>query len=89
MQLVLMSLKPDEDIPEETHANTTQFIRVEEGTASVIVNDRKNKLLPGDSIIIPPGTKHYVKNISESDLKLYTIYSPPEHKEGLTQKVKV
>lgn len=83
MQLVVMSLTPEEDIPEEVHPNIDQFIRVEEGKARVRIEDEEHVLESDDVIIIPSGKKHYVNNISEDqDLKLYTIYTPPEHPEN-------
>jgi len=85
MQLVLMCLLIGEDIPEETHPNTTQFIRVEKGTAKVVVDGVAKRLSDGDSIVINAGSKHYVKQTGLDTLKLYTIYSPPEHPKGLVQ----
>lgn len=86
MQLVLMSLNAGEDIPVEVHPKTTQFIRIEKGKVIVKVDNKRNLLKDGDSIIIPPGSEHYVKAIGKESVKLYTIYSPPEHRDGLTQK---
>ena len=81
LQLVLMSLKPHEDIPKEIHKKTTQFIRVEAGSGLARVGRTEYKLKDGMSITIPPNTEHYIKNTSRTtDLKLYTLYSPPEHK---------
>lgn len=88
MQLVLMSLLPSEDIPEETHPKTSQFFRVEKGVIQIIVNDNKKILKDGQSLIVPPNTKHYVKCMGKQSAKLYTIYTPPEHPDGLIQKVK-
>jgi len=89
MQLVVMSLKPEEDIPEEVHEGTNQFIRIESGEARVIVEGEEFSLKDNDIIIIPTGKKHYVKNTSEEkDLKLYSIYAPPEHPEGTIHKTK-
>lgn len=80
LQLVLMSLKPNEDIPKEVHHKITQFIRVEAGTGLARVGRTEYKLKDGISIIIPPDTEHYIKNTSRTkDLKLYALYSPPEH----------
>jgi len=79
MQLVVMSLKRGEDIPKEIHERTEQFIRIESGAAVVIVNGKEHHLKDDDVIIIPAGTEHYVKNSGENDLKLYSIYAPPEH----------
>ena len=89
MQLVVMSLKPGEDIPLEVHNNIDQFIRVEIGQAYVKIGDKEFNLKDDDVVIIPAGTEHYVKNTSETeDLKLYTIYASPEHPEGTVQKTK-
>lgn len=82
MQLVLMSLKPGEDIHKEIHYGTTQFIKVEEGEAKVKLGASGEKtfiLKSGDCILIPANTYHYVLNSGTMDLKLYTLYSPPEH----------
>jgi len=78
MQLVSMSLKPHENIPLELHI-ADQFIRVEKGIASVIISKNNYKLEDGDCIVIPANTEHYIENIGRDDLKLYTIYSPPQH----------
>ncbi len=83
MQIVVMSLKPGEDIPLEVHENENQFIRIEKGNAFIEVDGEEFNLSDDDIIIIPAGAEHYVKNSSETeDLKLYTIYTPPEHPEG-------
>lgn len=82
-QLVLMSLEPGEDIELETHRGVSQFIRIEEGNGYALVEDKKRLLKPGDVIIVPPGTPHYIK--ATGGLKLYTIYSPPQHQQGLKQ----
>ena|SRR3989344_8980275 len=80
IQLVLMSLKVGEDIPLEIHKNHDQFIRVESGKAIVKIDNKKIILGDGSSVIIPAGSFHYVGNYSKKlPLKLYTIYSPPEH----------
>jgi len=82
-QLVLMSIVPNEDIGKEIHSSTTQFIRLEEGEAIVTLglDDYTLNLSAGknDTVIIPPNTYHNVINKSDTKLKLYTIYSPPEH----------
>ena len=80
MQLVLMSLNPDENIPEEIHPIISQFMRIESGRGQAIINNKKYMLKDGVTIIIPPGTKHFIKNISKTKkLKLYTIYSSHHH----------
>ena len=83
MQLVVMSLKPLEDIGEEVHNTVDQFFRVEEGEGEVVMNGEKTKFSTDDVIIVPMGTKHNVINTSSTKtLKLYTIYSPPNHPDG-------
>jgi hypothetical protein len=88
IQLVLMSLKPMEDIPAEVHKGTTQFFRVEQGTLAITVNGVKKIVKDGQSLIVLPGKRHYVQCIGSKPAKLYTIYSPPEHPDGLVQKYK-
>lgn len=85
MQLVLMHLEPEEFIPEEVHEDLDQFIRVESGKAIVIIDNIEYILKKDDSIIIPAGSTHYVTNNSKDILKLYTIYSQPEHKPNKKQ----
>lgn len=79
MQLTVMSIAPGKNIPWERH-NGSQFIRVEAGIAQVKLSGQTLKIRKDHSIIIPPNTDHFVKNIGKSVLKLYSIYSPPEHK---------
>lgn len=87
-QLVLMSLQPKEDIGEETHT-LDQFIRVEAGDGSAILDGVKHQISDGSAVVIPAGTKHNVVNDSNSEeLKLYTLYSPPEHRDGTIHKTK-
>lgn len=89
MQLVVMSLKVGEDIPLEVHPNVDQFIRIESGEASIEIGEEKFSLKEDDAVIVPAGKKHYVKNTSETEnLKLYTIYSPPNHTKGTIHKTK-
>jgi mannose-6-phosphate isomerase-like protein (cupin superfamily) len=79
MQLVFMNLAPGEDIPWEKH-NGSQFIRIESGKGVVRFDDGYKRLSDGIAIIIPSNTNHYIKNTSDTeDLKLYSVYSPPEH----------
>ena len=87
LQVVLMSLRPDEDIPEETH-DGSQFIRVESGKGVVKYGNGKSKRLSdGIAITISAGTRHYIKNTSKTEeLKLYSVYKPPEHKRGKIDK---
>jgi mannose-6-phosphate isomerase-like protein (cupin superfamily) len=88
MQLVFMSLRVKEEIGEEVHPFTTQFIRIEQGTGLAIVGGKEYEIRASDSVFIPAGTRHNIINIGQTKLKLYTLYSPPMHKSGLIQKVK-
>jgi len=88
-QLVLMSLKPDEEIGEEVHKTVDQFFRFEKGTGTVSIDGVKHKIADGDAVVVPAGAKHNVINTSKTaELKLYTIYSPPEHQDGTVRKTK-
>jgi mannose-6-phosphate isomerase-like protein (cupin superfamily) len=88
-QLVLMSLKPGNEIGEEVHSNVDQFFRFEEGKGKVTIDDNEYKVKDGDAAIVPAGAKHNVVNTSKSKaLKLYTIYSPPEHIDKTVRKTK-
>ncbi len=88
-QLVLMSLNPNEEIGEETHANVDQFFRIEQGEGKVILNGEEHVFSNNFAIVVPAGTKHNVINTSsDKKLKLYTIYSPANHKNGTIHKTK-
>lgn len=87
-QLVLMSLKPGEDIGEEVHKDTDQFFRVDAGSGVVVINDKKTKIKDGFAIVIPQGAKHNIINTGKEDLKLYSVYSPPHHEDGTIHKTK-
>lgn len=83
MQLVVMSLKPGEDIGEEVHDNVDQFFRFEEGEGKVVMDGVENMVKEEMVAIVPAGVKHNIINTSETeDLKLYTIYAPANHPEG-------
>jgi mannose-6-phosphate isomerase-like protein (cupin superfamily) len=86
MQLVVMCLQPGDDIPAEVHDDIEQFFRVEEGTAKVIIDDETFEVSDDEVFIVPPGAKHQVINAGDSELKLYTIYTPPEHPAGTVHK---
>ena len=89
MQLVLMALPPTEEIGVETHVDTVQFFRVEEGKGIVLINDTNYILRPGTCIIVPAGAKHNIINTdTQSWLKMYTIYAPPHHKDKITHRTK-
>ncbi|BFD24910.1 MAG: cupin domain-containing protein [Candidatus Parcubacteria bacterium] len=88
-QLVLMSLKPGEEIGSEVHGEIDQFFRFEGGEGKVLVDDNEYVVSDGSAVIVPAGAEHNVINTSTSeDLKLYTLYSPAEHKEGIIQATK-
>jgi mannose-6-phosphate isomerase-like protein (cupin superfamily) len=88
-QLVLMNLKPGEEIGEEVHKTIDQFFRFEKGEGVVSIDGVKHKVADGDAVIVPAGAKHNVTNTSKTaELKLYTIYSPPEHIDGTVRKTK-
>ncbi len=87
-QLVLMSLKPKEDIGSEVH-QLDQFFRVEKGNGKTVLNGKEYEISDGSAIMIPAGTEHNIINTSETEeLKLYTIYSPPNHKDGVIHATK-
>jgi mannose-6-phosphate isomerase-like protein (cupin superfamily) len=88
MQLVVMALKPGEDIGEEVHEHVDQFFRIEQGEAKVIIDDQEDVLKEDMVAIVPAGSKHNVINTSNVDLKLYTIYAPPNHPDGTINKDK-
>lgn len=88
-QLVLMSLNPNEDIGMEVHPTTDQFLRIEEGEGKVVMNGEEHLIKDGSAIIVLAGTEHNIINTSSvNPLKLYTIYSPPHHKDGTIHKTK-
>ncbi|MDD3826214.1 MAG: cupin domain-containing protein [Anaerolineae bacterium] len=88
-QLVVMSLAPGDDIGLETHDDIDQFIRVEAGQGIAILNGEEHDLADGSAVVIPAGTEHNIVNQSQSEpLKLYTIYTPPEHPDGTVHKNK-
>lgn len=88
-QLVLMALRPGEDIGRETHDDTDQFIRVESGRGEAIIGGQTYSLEDGTAIVIPAGSEHNVINTSaDSVLKLYTVYAPPEHADGTVHHTK-
>ena len=89
-QLVLMSLEPGVEIGDEVHDDTTQFVRIEAGKCSAVVGGNRYLLKAGDAIVVPEGVRHnfYCSRQSTESVKLYTIYSPPHHAPGTTQKHK-
>lgn len=88
LQLVLMTLQPGEEIGSEVHDGIDQFFRFEEGEGVVDIDGVENKVEDGSGVIVPSGARHNVRNTSDVPLKLYTIYGPPEHRDGITQATK-
>lgn len=88
-QLVLMSLKPNEDIGMEVHVDNDQFFRIEKGEGKCIIDGNEYILADGSAIVVPKGAEHNIINTSSTeDLKLYTIYSPAHHQDGVVRATK-
>ncbi|KAF5087432.1 cupin domain-containing protein [Methanoculleus horonobensis] len=88
-QLVLMRLKPGEEIGAEVHDDVDQFFRFEEGEGVVVIDGTKHAVKDGSAVVVPNGANHNVINTSKTaDLKLYTIYSPPEHQDKVVAKTR-
>jgi len=88
-QLVLMSLLPNEEIGMEAHPDNDQFFRFEKGKGKVIIDGNEYEVSDGTAVIVPAGAQHNVINVSATDeLKLYTIYSPAHHKDGVVRATK-
>jgi len=89
MQLVLMSLLPNEEIGLEVHDSNDQFFRVEKGRGICVIDGNQYELTDGDAVIVPRGAIHNITNSSATEaLKLYTIYAPPHHKDGIVRGTK-
>src|SRR5665647_1233887 len=89
LQVVLMSLKPGEEIGLETHPITDQFFRFEGGKGKCIIDGNEYKVENGDAIVVPAGSKHNVINTEKvKELKMYTIYAPPNHQDGIINPTK-
>ncbi len=83
LQLVLMALQPGEDIGEEIHAGHDQFFRIEAGAGEVSIDGQRHAVKADDAVIVPAGARHNVTNTGSEPLKLYTLYAPPEHRDGV------
>ena len=79
---------PGEEIGEEVHDDRDQFFRVEKGKGEVLIDGKRSKIEDDDAIIVPAGAKHNVINTGDKSLKLYTLYGPPDHKDGVVHKTK-
>jgi mannose-6-phosphate isomerase-like protein (cupin superfamily) len=83
LQLVLMTLQPGEEIGEEVHEDRDQFFRIESGRGEVSIDGKRHAVKDDDAIIVPAGARHNVVNRGEEPLQLYTLYGPPEHRDGV------
>ena len=88
IQLVLMSLKPGEDIGEEVHKDRDQFFRIEKGKGDVLIDGKRSKIKGDDAVLVPAGARHNIINTGEKPLRLYTLYGPPEHRDGTVHATK-
>jgi mannose-6-phosphate isomerase-like protein (cupin superfamily) len=88
LQLVLMSLKPGEEIGEEVHQDNDQFFRFESGTGKCTIDGNNYHVTEGDAIVVPAGAKHNVINTGTGAFKMYTIYGPPNHQDGIIRATK-
>ncbi|HEY9218932.1 MAG TPA: cupin domain-containing protein [Phenylobacterium sp.] len=88
LQLVLMALKPGEEIGEEVHEDHDQFFRIEGGSGEVRIDGKATPIKADDAVIVPAGARHNVINTGGEPLTLYTIYGPPEHRDGVVHKTK-
>lgn len=88
MQLVLMALRPGEEIGEEVHETTDQFFRVEDGKGEVSIDGRVTRIESDTAIVIPAGARHNLQNTGQKPLKVYTLYAPPQHEDGTVHRTK-
>ena len=88
LQLVLMTLQPGEEIGEEVHEDRDQFFRIEEGSGVIDIDGAENAVEDDIAVIVPAGARHNVRNTGDKPLHLYTVYAPPEHKDGIVQATK-
>ncbi len=88
LQLVLMTLQPGDEIGEEVHEDRDQFFRVEDGRGTVYIDGASNQVEDDFAVIVPAGARHNVVNTGDEPLKLYTIYGPPEHRDGVVHRNK-
>lgn len=86
-QLVLMSLLPNEDIGEEVH-DVDQFLRIEQGSGTAVLNGNSHDIQDGSVVLVPAGVKHNIFNGASSSMKLYTLYMPPHHRDGVVHATK-
>ncbi len=88
LQLVLMAIEAGGEIGEEVHNDRDQFFRVEEGKGEVVIDGQRTKIEDDDAIIVPAGARHNIVNTGDKPLQLYTLYAPPEHRDGTVHATK-
>lgn len=88
LQLVLMTLQPGEEIGEEVHEDRDQFFRIEQGHGEIRIDGTANVVEDDFAVIVPAGARHNVVNTGKKPLRLYTLYGPPEHRDGVIHKTK-
>ena len=88
LQLVLMTLQPGDEIGEEVHEDRDQFFRIEGGRGTVYIDGAPNQVEDDFAVIVPAGARHNVVNTGDEPLKLYTLYGPPEHRDGIVHRTK-
>ncbi|RYF95070.1 MAG: cupin domain-containing protein [Caulobacteraceae bacterium] len=88
LQLVLMTLQPSEEIGAEVHETHDQFFRIEEGAGAVEIDGVRTPVKDDDAVIVPAGARHNVINTGTAPLRLYTLYGPPEHRDGVLHATK-
>lgn len=88
LQLVVMTIPPGGEIGEEVHEDRDQFFRFEEGEGEVLIDGHTHHVEDDFGVIVPAGARHNVRNTGEEPLKLYTLYGPPEHKDGVVHQDK-
>lgn len=88
LQLVVMTLRPGEDIGEEVHDDRDQFFRIESGSGEILIDGKVSPIRDDMGLIVPAGARHNLRNTGNEPLKLYTIYGPPEHRHGTVHSTK-
>lgn len=87
-QLVVMSIPAGGEIGEEVHDDVDQVISIVEGSGEAVLDDAPSRIGDGDLVLVPAGTKHNIRNVGTGDLKLYTVYAPPEHPDGTVHRTR-
>jgi mannose-6-phosphate isomerase-like protein (cupin superfamily) len=88
LQLVLMTLQPGEEIGEEVHEDRDQFFRIEKGEGVITIDGEENRVEDDIAVIVPAGARHNVRATGDEPLRFYTLYGPPEHKDGIVHATK-